>query len=170
MSDLGILAIDIDLGRFTAVHSVDGVMAHSADPCGVDIVGLSHRTVLNRVLIEVAGPVMHHAESHSHRRWMLYNMATASRFYDEFLRRSGCKVLVAPSTAWTEGYTELERDAIAGIRPLKYKTVTRKGKTTRVPIWAEPHDVRECRCMIDMFQKNPKHWKPLDQYLKELIE
>lgn len=161
----GVLAIDIDLGRVTAVHSEDGVICHGVDPEGIDLVGCSHRTTLSRVLIEIAGPVMHHEESHSFRRWLIYNAAVASALCHDFLRRSGCKVLVCPSTVWTKGYTEPERHAIAGILPLKHKTV--KGK--KVPIYAEPHDVRECRAMIDMFRKDPSVWVPLDQYLQSLV-
>jgi hypothetical protein len=165
-----VIAVDIDLGRWTAVHSVDGVLAHGRDPStGFAVAQFTRPDV---VLIEVAGPVMHHEESHSHRRWMIYNAGWAAMLALTW-KDLVPKILVAPSTAWTQGFGELERDAIAGIRPVKYKTVTRKkgGKSvvTREPIWAEPHDVRECRCMMYFYSVAPKHWKPLDQYLKELV-
>lgn len=165
---MSVLAVDIDLGRITAVHSEKGVICHGQDPLANPA-----RIVVDAetVLIEIAGPILHHEESHSYRRWMLYNVAVATVYATAF--GPYAKVLVATSTAWTKGYSEIERDAIAGITPLKYKTVTRKkankSVVTREPIWAEPHDVRECRCMLYMFARDPKPWKPLDQYLKELV-
>jgi hypothetical protein len=162
-----VCAIDIDLGRLTAVHSESGVAFH-----GKPWEDGTPLPVADLYLIEIAGPIMHHEESHSHRRWMLFNAVLAGLLVAS-LEEAGFKVLVGTSTAWTQGYSEIERDAIAGIRPTKYKTVTRKkgGKSvvTREPIWAEPHDVRECRAMIFFHSVNPKVWKPLDQYLKELV-
>ncbi len=167
---MSVLAIDIDLGRCTAVDSEHGLVCHLANPIDMGT-GLAHAAArAETVLIEIAGPIMHHEESHSHRRWMLYNVAVASMLS---IAWAGKDVLVATSTAWTKGYSEIERDAIAGITPTKYKTVTRKkaGKSvvTREPIWAECHDVRECRCMIYFHARDPKPWMSLTQYLKELV-
>jgi hypothetical protein len=160
------LAIDIDLGRVTAVHSGLGVICHGVDPSTVCWPNA------DLVLIEVAGPILHHEESHSYRRWMLYNVAVAvglAHRYDSIMT----PVRFATSTAWTKGYSEVQRDAIAGILPLRYKNVTKKkgsnATVTRVPIWEEPHDVRECRCMLYLHQRDPKPWQPLAQYLKELV-
>lgn len=162
------LAIDIDLGRVTAVDSVRGVLAHGVAPekWDVDIEGIT------QVLVEIAGPILHHEESHSYRRWMLFNAVLATTYVVAF-EDIHVPVLVATSTAWTKGYSEVQRDAIAGILPLRYKNVTTKkagnAKVTRVPIWDEPHDVRECRCMLYFRQRDPKPWTPLSQYLKELV-
>lgn len=160
------LAIDIDLGRVTAVHSELGVVCHGVDPSTVCW------PIADLVLIEVAGPILHHEDSHSYRRWMLYNVAVAVGLTHRF-EIGGTSVRLATSTAWTKGFGEIERDAIAGIRPLRYKNVTTKkagnAKVTRVPIWDEPHDVRECRCMLYFRQRDPKPWTPLSQYLKELV-
>lgn len=167
---MSVLAIDIDLGRITAVDSHRGVLCHGVDPFSAE--GRFSAVDVETVLIEIAGPVMHHEESHSHRRWMLYNAAVASILVSSFVEDID-NVLVATSTDWTKGYSEIERDAVAGIRPLKYKTVTRKkgGKSviTREPIWAENHDTRECRAMLYFHARDPKPWKPLDQYLKDLV-
>jgi len=167
---MSVCAIDIDLGRLTAVHSESGVAFH-----GKPWEDGAPLPVADLYLIEIAGPIMHHEESHSHRRWMLFNAVIASLLVAA-LEGAGFKVLVGTSTAWTQGYSEIDRDAIAGIHPTKYKTVTRKDKknpgkvkVTREPIWAEPHDCRECRCMLFFHSVNPKVWKPLDHYLKELV-
>ncbi len=167
---MSVLAIDIDLGRITAVHSELGAICHGVEPFfGAPMLGKA-ASEADTILVEIAGPIMHHEESHSHRRWMIYNAVVAAKIVSAFDRYA--PVLVATSTAWTKGYSEIERDAIAGIHPLKYKTVTRtkagKSKVTREPIWAEPHDCREARCMIYFFLRDPKPWVPLDQYLKAL--
>lgn len=158
------LAIDIDLGRITMVDSVAGVLCHGVDPFDDD--APIKRTVAapRLVLIEVAGPVMHHEESHSWRRWCIYNAIVAAQMVDTFAR-DDIKCLVSTSTAWTKGYGEKERHAIAGMLPLKHKT----GKGKKVPIYAEAHDIRECRAMLYFYQRDPTPWKPLDQYLKELV-
>lgn len=160
------IAIDIDLGRVTVVHSESGVIAHGADP---DTINWASCPGADLILSEIAGPILHHEESHSYRRWMLYNAIVAAQLERHFVG----PVLVATSTAWTKGYSEVERDAITGILPLRYKNVTRtKGgnaTVTRVAIWEEPHDVRECRCMLYFHQRDPSPWKPLTQYLKELV-
>lgn len=160
----GVLAIDIDLGRCTAVHSERGVICH-----GVDMLapGTGFNLSAETILIEVAGPILHHDESHSYRRWMIYNSMTAALLVAALSPLA--KVLVATSTAWTKGYSEVERDAIAGILPTKYKMVTRKNKITREPLWLEAHDIRECRCMLYLFARDPKPWKSLTHYLKELV-
>jgi len=154
-----ILAIDIDLGRCTMVDSWAGVVCHGVHPF---VLAAHPRLSPATVLIEVAGPIMHHADSHSHRRWLLYNIATAVTLAQRF---SFANVLVCSSTTWTKGYTEPARHAIAGINPLKHKLV----KGERVAIYAEPHDVRECRAMIDFYHKAPKSWVPLPVYLESLI-
>lgn len=169
---MSVLAIDIDLGRITAVHSELGVIAHGENPFTPTFFGMKWKAALSAqtILVEVAGPIMHHEESHSHRRWMLYNVAVAATLASSW---AGKNVLLATSTAWTKGFSEIDRASIAGIAPKKYKTVTRKkgGRSvvTREPIWAEPHDVRECRTMIYFYARAPEPWKPLDQYLKELV-
>ena len=159
MSEPHIIAVDIDLGRVTAVSSVKGVLCHGqpwqeGEPLAA----------ADLYLIEVAGPILHHEESHSYRRWMIFNSMFTGLLASQ-LEEAGFQVLVAASTAWTEGYTEPERHAIAGMLPLKHKLV----KGTKVPIYKEAHDIRECRAMLDFYRKCPKHWVPLDQYLQSLV-
>lgn len=158
MSEPHVIAIDIDLGRVTAVSSAAGVLCHGQPWQEGNPLPFAHL-----YLIEVAGPILHHEESHSYRRWMIFNSMLAALLASQ-LETEGYTVLVAASTAWTEGYPEPERHAIAGILPVKYKTV--KGK--KVPIYKEAHDIRECRTMLDFYRKCPKHWVPLDQYLQSL--
>jgi hypothetical protein len=164
-----ILAVDIDLGDITVVSSQKGVIAHQADPFGR--MGELPAGV-DTVLIELAGPVMHHQESHSHRRWMIYNALVGALLFEHFTR--GEEILVSASTQWTRGYSEEKRHAISGMLPLKYTTrmVTKKGVKTQVksPVYAEPHDVRECRCMIDFHTKYPAAWVTMADYLAALVE
>lgn len=162
----GRVAIDIDLGRFTVVVENGPVLAHGVDPLSDDA-PLELPENVDTVLIEVAGPIMHHEESHSHRRWMIYNAMMAVSVMGGY-RMPWMNFLFASSTAWTNGFPEAERHAIAGMNPLKYRKAVKGRKP--VPIYAEAHDIRECRAMLDFFRKCPKHWKPLDQYLKELVK
>lgn len=156
-----VTAVDIDLNRFTTANSQGGIHAHSAPWTEV-------RNVFPRaapdgvVLIEVAGPVMHHKESHSHRRWMIFNVAAAV----ELAHIVGLdRARFSTSTVWTRGYSEEQRHALAGIFPYKRK-VTR-GKS--IPVYADPHDVRECQCMLYMFSVNPKAWVTLPDLLASMV-
>lgn len=149
-----VIAVDIDLRKMTAVSSSRGVLANKADPAKTCILGPDH--VGATILIEIAGPVMHHDESHSYRRWMIYNVAMAAGLAARFK-----KVLVSPSTAWTNGYNEACRQAVAGILP--------KGKNAKGdPMYDECHDVRECRAMLYFHSVLPKKWVPLTKYLETL--
>jgi hypothetical protein len=163
-----ILAIDIDLGNVTVVSNRKGVIAHQAGPFS----GINFPDGTDTVLIELAGPVMHHQESHSHRRWMIYNALVGARIAAELADH--LPVLVSASTQWTRGYSEEKRHAISGMLPLKYTThtATKKGVKTQVksPVYAEPHDIRECRCMIDFYTKYPAAWVTMDEYLAALVE
>jgi hypothetical protein len=169
-----ILAIDIDLGNITAVSSRAGVVSHKENYTPEGLVSAIYSRIpgLDTVLIELAGPVMHHRESHSHRRWMIYNALMGARLAYSF--DLGEDILVSASTQWTRGYSEEKRHAISGMLPLKYttRTVTKKGVKTQVksPVYAEPHDVRECRCMIDFYAKYPAAWVTVDEYLAALVE
>lgn len=151
-----IVAVDIDLRKITIVSKMFGVLLDRGS-----LEKASH--VLNKcsssatLLIEIAGPVMHHTESHSYRKWVVYNSIVAGLLALVAHVRS---VLVATSTKWTCGYKEEERQAIAGIKPIK------QGK--KRPIYAEPHDIRECRAMIYSYENKPKNWVPLAHYLEEL--
>lgn len=157
-----IIALDIDLGKITSVSTKYGVVCDRANLFDGGS-GLEVPEAPDVVLIEVAGPVMHHEESHSHRRWMIFN-AVSTGLMTAMAMEAGIEVRMCPSTAWTKGYKEHERHAIAGMKPLKYKKV--KGKD--VPIYEHAHDVRECMAMIDFYKKDPKPWMTLDKYLESL--
>jgi len=164
-----VIAIDIDLHSLTAVQDLGagpGVLADRLPLAGF-MQALQNSPGADVVLIETAGPVMHHAESHSFRRWLIYNAMVTGLLYNYF-RVGDTRVLVSPSTLWTQGYSEPKRHAVAGMLPLKHKNVTRKGKTTQVPIYAQPHDIRECRCMLDFYRKKPTSWVPLLTYVGSL--
>lgn len=157
-----IVAIDVDLGRYTAVSSTRGVLAHSEDPLRLSGPEISPSETL--FLIEIAGPIMHRGGDqrilHHTHRWMIYNAAVVGILAHTFERQLD-RVLVATSTAWTMGYPEAQRHQIAGICPKKY---SKRG----VALYDEPHDIREARCMIYFYRRNPEVWKPLDQWLREL--
>lgn len=149
-----VIAVDIDLRKMTAVSSIHGVLANKVDPASTPVLGAHHYDAT--ILIEIAGPVMHHDESHSYRRWMIYNVAVASGIAANFPN-----VLVSTSTQWTNGYNEAYRQALAGILP------DRKDKNGK-PKYDECHDVRECRAMLYFYRVMPKKWVPLTKYLEIL--
>ncbi len=160
-----VTAVDIDLNRFTTANNNGETLAHSTPWAEV-------RNAFPRVapdglvLIEVAGPVMHHNESHSHRRWMIFNVAAAV----ELAHIVGLdRARFSTSTVWTKGYSEEQRHALAGIFPRNRKTVKRKTGVITVPVYADPHDVRECQCMLYMFSVNPKAWVTLPDLLASMV-
>jgi hypothetical protein len=149
-----IIAVDIDLRKITAVSSTRGVLANKVNPEKAPCLPAPDTDAT--LLVEIAGPVLHHDESHSYRRWMIYNVAVASGIAARYNT-----VLVAPSTAWTNGYNEEYRQAVAGILP--------KGKNAKGDLmYDECHDVRECRAMIYFYLASPKKWVPLTKYLEGL--
>ena len=155
-------AIDIDLNNFTVVDRAGAIWAHKA-PWSERSYVLPRISQYGLVLIEIAGPVMHHAESHSHRRWMIFNVAAAV----QLAHMVGLdRARFSTSTTWTKGYKEEDRHALAGIMPLKY-TLTKKGK--RTPIYADAHDIRECKCMLYFHAHAPNAWVTLDEFLTALI-
>lgn len=149
-----VIAVDIDLRKMTAVSSLRGVLANKVDPAKLLVLGPDH--VDATILVEIAGPVMHHDESHSYRRWMIYNVAMAAGIAARFKN-----VLVSTSTWWTNGYNEEYRQAVAGILP---KGKNKKGDL----IYDECHDVRECRAMLYFHLAKPKNWVPLTKFLEGL--
>ena len=151
------IAIDVDLRKITAVDTEGNVL------CDRDDLGpLASRFSFGPVICEIAGPVMHSADGRDacppgKRRWMLYNMGWIARL--AAVRPTS--VLVATSTAWTKGYTESQRHAIAGMIPLKHK----KDGT---PVYKYAHDVRECFAMLHFYTLDPKVWVPFNTYLESL--
>ena len=147
------IAVDVDLRKITAVNESSVICDRAPDlPCLV--------SPFETVLCEIAGPVMHSADGRDacppgKRRWMLYNAA----WIGGFARTN--KVLVATSTAWTKGYKEAQRHAIAGMIPLKHK---KDGS----PVYKYAHDVRECFAMLHFYHLDPKVWVPLSEYLENL--
>lgn len=149
-----IIAVDIDLRKMTAVSSLGHVIANKVNPALKPVLTDAHKEAT--ILVEIAGPVMHHEESHSYRRWMIYNSLIAAGIAARFPT-----VLVSPSTLWTNGYNEEYRQAVAGILP-----IGKDGKGN--PKYEECHDVRECRAMIFFYKSKPKNWVPLTTYLAGL--
>ncbi len=74
---MSVLAIDIDLGRMTAVHSTAGVVCLNGT-------WSPEWPKPGIALIEIAGPILHHEESHSYRRWMIYNAIRAAQLAESW--------------------------------------------------------------------------------------
>lgn len=154
-------AVDIDLNNFTVVDGVGTVWAHKA-PWSERNEVFERIASHGPVLIEIAGPVLHHKEGYDYRRWMIFNVAAAV----QLAHMVGVdRARFSSSTTWTKKYKEEYRHALAGIMPLKYK-LSKKGK--RIPVYAHPHDVRECQCMLFFHSHDPKAWVTLDEYLTSL--
>lgn len=148
------IAVDIDLRKITAVIDSTVIMDRQDMPP-------IFRGYSGPILCEIAGPIMHSADGRDacppgKRRWMLYNMGWIAQ-----LAATTPNVLVATSTAWTKGYKEAQRHAIAGMIPLKHK----KDGT---PVYKYAHDIRECFCMLEFYKLDPTPWVPLSTYLQEL--
>lgn len=110
------------------------------------------------VLFEIASPVDYTSKdqnaasiAYHKRRWTIYNVAIAQRM--DMLFGVGLlfrhRFLVAPSSAWTQGFNEKRRHSI-------YKC---DGDT---------HDLREAQCMAKSYPRLAKVWQPLTTYLKHL--
>jgi hypothetical protein len=157
------VAIDIDLRSITAVSTTRGSLCkqYAIHPAAFYKAFLSSSPEEILVLCEIAGPVMHATSNRDacppgKRRWMIYNAAWVSE-----LCALWENTRVATSTAWTKGYTEAARHAIAGIHPIK---TDKNGRS----IYADPHDVREVRAMLCMHHLAPQAWVPIYDYLEKL--
>lgn len=112
---------------------------------GVLVSALSDATL---VLFEIASPVNYRMEQRNQlyhtTRWMLRNMATASA-----LHAAGVPLLVSPSSAWTLGYGDKDRWAIA--------EATQRTKHER-DAWA----------MIFFYRQAPHKWVEFPAFLSAL--
>jgi hypothetical protein len=160
-----IYAIDIDIGRITIVSSA-GAVHQVKDPWDV-------RPLIDCgsiVLLEVAAPVFYHGDGKaaftSTARWMIWNALAAGMIYQSLC--STRAVQAAPSSVWTMGYDEPTRHELAGMKPVSFKTYTRKGKKVVSPVYSREdgnHDVRECRAMLWSYGVKPSLWEPFCCYL-----
>jgi hypothetical protein len=142
------LAIDIDLGRFTAWSTAKGVVAKSASAPPFDAMA-EHETIL----IETVSPFMYgktaagsKGETVNRLRWMIFNSAWSASLYSAFPG-----ALFAPSSAWTMGYPEEVRESMAGC----------KGKYN--------HDIRACICMVHFYGLAPSKWSSWPDHLQSIL-
>lgn len=154
------IAVDVDLRKITAASDESSNVFFDRTDVAPEI--FARVAGPGPILCEIAGPVMHSADGRDacppgKRRWMLYN---ASWIGQLSAFRPG-SVLVATSTAWTKGYKEAQRHAIAGMIPLKHK----KDGT---PVYKYAHDAREVFCMLHFYRLDPTVWVPLHTYLETL--
>jgi hypothetical protein len=155
---MSICAIDIDIREFTVVGNG---MANQRDDLHYAVMDASH---FDMVLIEVASAICYHGDSKaaaaSTARWQIWNSLAAGVLWAK-LARPDRRVRVSPSSRWTMGYDEKTRHAMAGINPVKFKK-------NGVPVYAENHDIRECRAMLWSYSVKPALWVPMEQYLESL--
>lgn len=159
MTVLPILAIDIDLRR---VHVV---LVHGSERSVICVDAPVEKAMpLVRgitlfypqmpVLIEVADPTVYSGMNQRGRlAWMVYNSWATAKITDAL--PLGTNVLVAPSSAWTCGYSEEVRHKMAGVVPL--------AKTK-----AQNHDLNECQAMAWFYRERPNKWTPPDIYFGDL--
>lgn len=151
---MNIIALDVDLHKIYAVSN-DGTVLAKAEPSRELVMGAISEHIGGAmdktVLIEVSSPVMYIKDPgviHNVLKWALWNITTAEAISTK-LTNLGYQVLVAPSHVWTKGHDLKTRHAVANCKqPQK--------------------DLRECEAMIYYYQKDPKSWLPLPQYLENL--
>jgi hypothetical protein len=145
-SALSILSFDIDLNRIHAWSSESGRVCYNASGSEVPFQQMALHDI---TLIEVASNVFYdRTPSIVHRRaaWAIFNTYFATVLWT--WHRSVApekKILVAPSSAWTLGYSEEFRHSIAEVT-------------------GDNHDIREVRCMQFFYRRNPDKWVPFETY------
>ena len=145
-----VVAIDCDLRSIYAV-AAPGLIIADDEPAltGKLIDALGAHDV---ILFEIAGATDYSdskAIAHNKRRWTIWNVATAAVLDEALQERHMKKLLVAPSSVWTKGYTREQRHLMA--------KCTAKNK-----------DLRECQAMLWFYDRDPTVWIPLDEYLEHI--
>lgn len=85
--------------------------------------------------------------------WVIYNSAMVSRLAYRF---AGIKVLVSPSSTWTNGLPEKVRHTLVGaVEPVFPRA---KGR----------HDLKDCQAMIWTYRQEPDRWCSLEDFLEML--
>jgi hypothetical protein len=161
-----ILSIDCDLQQsYGALRVDDKVVMYQKAPSPAEVLDCMSREHpriadgmgLPQVLMEVGSAVDYdsndgetrggaEARAYHKRRWLIWNTAMALALDDYCKRRRGCKLLVAPSSAWTRGYKPAVRQAIACC----------KGPC---------HDTREAEAMGYFYLTDPAPWVSVDAWL-----
>lgn len=156
-----LVAFDVDLNRWT--WAIEGGAAGQGK-LGEPFPELPES--IDTVLIEIAGPVMHRVGDeasecpYNKRRWMISNVCLATQIA-LYYGIPPMKVLVATSSTWTLGFDEPTRQAMAGIKPLKLNKAGAR-------VYAENHDIRECRAMLYLYKGSQEKWLPLNTFLERL--
>lgn len=141
------IAVDIDLHRIHAYCEERGRICYkspdlqpiheavrSGDFLLVEIAGVNFYT---------SGKPLTPAVVSNYLKWTVFNvrMATELGRYPD--------TLVAPSSAWSRGYPEKVRHAMAQVK-------------------GDNHDIRECRAMLWFHTAYPQAWVPFDQFISKL--
>ncbi len=148
-----VIAVDVDLRRIHAWSKESGEICYKHPSLAVLLDRVNWPDIEQpTVIMEVSSAQSYQdgdaRKLYQKRRWMIYNMAIAGELAVYLNTRA--TFLVAPSSAWTKGYEEKARHALAKAD-------------------AKNHDLRECQAMIWSFGVNRKAWVPYRQYLDEIL-
>jgi len=141
-----IYAIDCDLRKIYC-RSEAGVTITSSNNSLREVIDALRSSDL--VLYEIASAVDYtdsKAVAHQKRRWTIWNVATAATLYAVIRTIPNARMLVAPSSAWTNGH------------PLDVRT-----KVVKSP--AKNKDLRECDAMMFYYRNNPLKWVPYQTFM-----
>lgn len=154
-----LLTCDIDLRRCHLYDATDEELL-CLDATPVELV----QAIMQRargsditLAVEVAGVIMHGPQqSHMQRRmaWSLYNIAVVARLAQFAEAMDSVTMLVATSTKWTKGFTEVRRHKMSGAED-------EQGFTK-----AQNHDIKEMKAMAWFFRRDPSAWVPFGRYLE----
>lgn len=145
-----IVSIDVDLRKTFAVvwDEVKGARTLVNNKPHGPLLDALHSAKPDLVLVEVASAVDYTSMpgvAHNKRRWMIYNIAVATMIYEQGLE-GGWSMLVAPSSAWTRGFELTVRHKMSGTQQSN-------------------KDLREADSMRWFYQRHPKAWRTLPEYL-----
>lgn len=152
-----IVGVDCDLREITWKADTEDFPGQYQGDAATGIAALTrYLSAQNRlavVLYEIAGAVDYtdnKGAAHNKRRWTIYNVATAARLHELFAAKFfNHSMVVAPSSAWTGGYTEKQRH-------LLYNCT------------AATHDLRECEAMARSYLRHPAKWVSFNSYIENL--
>lgn len=148
------LAFDVDLHRVHGYSEVTGRVCYNSPEWPWDDLLPGNPSGHDVILIEIASPVdtsRKASEAYNRRKWAIGNSLMIGRLL--FVAQQGAfedRILVSPSTKWTEQYDEKTREIMAGCAN------------------QDNHDIRACRCMLFFHSLSPSKWVPILQYYKSL--
>lgn len=147
-TDEHIIAIDCDLWRIHAWSNQYGRICYKEPTLEATIEFITSIYPRPTVLFECASPISYRANHQGSMAWYIFNSYTL-REITYYGLNCGFQLLVAPSSVWCKQFKEKERHAMFGIT-------------------GDNHDIRECRCMIQMFLTERSLFVPVPEFLQNL--